>query len=130
MPQDRNALGWVLPERGTLRQERPLLAIHRLYWWIGPEVVATVIAVRRQRVCGKHVPLQTGVSAATVSRVLAKFSLSRLSHREHAEPVPRYVHEHPGGSIHLDIKPLVRFKAVSHCLSGNRQGQSKSRGAG
>ncbi len=86
--------------------------------------------MRRQRVCGKHIPLQTGVSAATVSRVLAKVSLSRLSHREQTQQVLRYVREHRGGLIHLDIKPLVRFKAVSHRLSGNREGQSKRRGAG
>ena len=69
-------------------------------------------------------------SAATVRRVLAKVSLSRLSHRKQAQQVLRYVREHRGGLIRLDIKPLLRFKTVSHRLSGSHKGHSKRRGAG
>ncbi|EJT01292.1 insertion sequence transposase (plasmid) [Rhizobium sp. CCGE 510] len=34
--------------------------------------------MRRQRLTGKHIAKQTGVSAATVSRVLKRAGLSRL----------------------------------------------------
>ena len=37
-----------------------------------------IITLRRQRLCGKHSALQTGVSPATVSRVLHRAGLSRV----------------------------------------------------
>ena len=38
----------------------------------------TLYPLRRQRLCGKHIALQTGVSPATVSRVLRRAGLSRM----------------------------------------------------
>ena len=61
------------------------------------KVVADEIAVlRRQRLTGKHIARQTGVSVATVSRVLKRAGLSRLRDIEPAEPVRRYERERPG----------------------------------
>ena len=37
-----------------------------------------IITLRRQRLCGRHIALQTGVSPATVSRVLRRAGLSRM----------------------------------------------------
>jgi integrase-like protein len=42
--------------------------------------------------------------------------------------VRRYEREHPGELIHLDIKRLCRFEMVSHRVTGDRTGQSNSRG--
>ena len=42
----------------------------------------------------------------------------------------RYEYKEPGGLIHLDIKRLGRFDQVGHRITGDRTGQSKSRGAG
>ena len=49
-------------------------------------VVANIIALRRQRLTGKHIAMETGVSPATVSRVLKRAGLSRLRDLEPAEP--------------------------------------------
>lgn len=43
-------------------------------------------------------------------------------------PVIRYERRLPGEMIHLDIKSLGRFERVGHRISGDRTGQSKSRG--
>jgi len=59
-------------------------------------VADTIAALRRQRLTGKHIAKATGVSEATVSRVLARAGLSRLKDLEPAEPVRRYEREHPG----------------------------------
>jgi len=67
-------------------------------------VADAITALRRQRLTGKHIAMQTGVSEATVSRVPARAGLSRLKDLEPAEPVRRYEREHPGELIHLDIK--------------------------
>jgi hypothetical protein len=40
---------------------------------------------------------------ATVSRILRRLGLHRLSAVEPAEPMRRYEREHPGELIHIDI---------------------------
>ena len=64
-------------------------------------VADVIAALRRQRLTGKHIAMQTGVSEATVSRVLARAGLSRLKDLEPAEPVRRYEREHPEGLAHF-----------------------------
>ena len=56
------------------------------------------------RLCGRHIAELTGVSPATVSRVLRRAGLSRLKDLIPAQPVLRYADKEPGGLIHLDIK--------------------------
>lgn len=92
-------------------------------------VAERIVALRRQRLTGKHIAIAVGVSPATVSRVLKRAGLSRLSAIEPAEPVRRYEREHPGEIIHIDIKKLGRFSQVGHRITGNPQ-KGKSRGAG
>ena len=45
-------------------------------------------------------------------------------------PVRRYERRRPGELIHLDIKKLGRFEKVGHRITGDRTGQSNSRGVG
>lgn len=89
-----------------------------------------IATLRRQRLTGKHIAKQTGVSVATVSRVLKRAGLSRLKDIEPAEPVRRYERQSPGEMIHIDIKKLGRFDRVGHRITGDRTGQSNSRGVG
>ena len=89
-----------------------------------------IITHRRQRLCGRHIAELTGVSPATVSRVLKRAGLSRLCDLVPAAPVVRYEYKEPGGLIHLDIKKLGRFKRVGHRITGDRTGQSNARGVG
>jgi transposase InsO family protein len=44
--------------------------------------------------------------------------------------VRRYERERPGKLIHIDIKKLGRFERTGHRITGDRTGQSKSRGIG
>jgi transposase InsO family protein len=89
-----------------------------------------IITHRRQRLCGRHIAELTGVSPATVSRVLKRAGLSRLRDLVPPEPVRRYDYKEPGGLIHLDIKKLGRFERVGHRITGDRTGQSNARGVG
>ena len=93
-------------------------------------VIARIGGLRLQRLTGKAIAQQTGVSPATVSRVLKRLGLNRLSALEPATPVRRYEREHPGELIHLDIKKLGRFKRIGHRITGDRKGQSNARGVG
>jgi transposase InsO family protein len=96
----------------------------------GPATCAVVEALRRQRYTGKQIAVETGVSAATVSRILRRLGLNRIRDLEPAEPVRRYERATPGEMIHIDIKKLGRFDKVGHRITGDRTGQSNSRGVG
>ena len=89
-----------------------------------------IITLRRQRLTGKHIAREVGTSPATVSRVLKRAALSRIKDLEPAEPIRRYEHKCPGDMIHLDIKKLGKFNRIGHRISGDRTGQSNSRGVG
>lgn len=89
--------------------------------------VKRIMALRRQRWTGKHIARETGVSPATVSRVLKRAGLSRLKDLEPAEPVRRYERAKPGEMIHLDIKKLGRFERTGHRMTGDRTRQSNPR---
>ena len=92
------------------------------------ETVERIIALRRERLPGKQIAAETGVSRSTVSRILCAARLSRAKDLDPPAPVVRYEREHPGELIHLDIKKLGRFEKVGHRITGDRTGQSNSRG--
>jgi transposase InsO family protein len=91
---------------------------------------ATVESLRRQRHTGEQIAKQLVISPATVSRILRRLGLNRLSALEPAEPVRRYEREKPGELIHIDIKKLGKFNQIGHRITGDRTGQSNSRGVG
>src|ERR1700730_8757997 len=95
-----------------------------------PATCAAVEALRRQRYTGKQIAVEVGVSPATVSRILKRLGLNKLSALEPAEPPRRYEREHPGEIIHIDIKKLGKFNHIGHRITGDRTGQSNSRGVG
>jgi transposase InsO family protein len=108
------------------RSSRP----HRLYRPTPQSAVDRIEALRRERLTGKAIAAEVGVCPATVSRVLKRLGLNRLSALAPAEPVRRYEREHPGELIHIDIKKLGRFNRVGHRITGDRKGQSNARGIG
>src|ERR1700675_3737999 len=108
------------------RSSRP----HRLYRPTPQAIVDKVAALRRQRCTGQQIAVQVGVSPATVSRILRRLGLNRLSALEPAEPVRRYERERPGEMIHLDIKKLGRIDGIGHRITGDRRGQSNRRARG
>jgi transposase InsO family protein len=95
-----------------------------------PATCAAIEALRRQRYTGKQIAAEFGISPATVSRILQRLGLNRLSALEPAEPVRRYERDRPGEMIHIDIKKLGRFNTIGHRITGVRSEQSRTRGAG
>ena len=93
------------------------------------EVERRVIRLRRQRRTMDRIAQETGLSRATVGRLLARAGLNRWRNLEPAEPVRRYERSAPGELIHLDIKKLGRFARTGHRITGDPQ-QGRSRGAG
>jgi transposase InsO family protein len=99
------------------RSSRP----HRLRRPTPQAVVMQIERLRRQRWTGKQIASETGVSPATVSRVLRRLGLNKLSALEPAEPIRRYERERPGELIHL-IKKLGRIGSVGHRITGRYRG--------
>ena len=74
--------------------------------------------------------METGVSPATVSRILKRLGLNKLKALDPAEPIRRYEREHPGELIHIDIKKLGKIDGIGHRITGERRGQSNRRARG
>jgi transposase InsO family protein len=106
------------------RSSRP----RRLRKPTSPAVVEQIECLRRQRYTGKQIAAETGVSPATVSSILRRLGLNKLSALEPAEPVRRYECEQPGELIHVDIKKLGKIGTVGHRVTGDRS--KRSRGVG
>jgi len=108
------------------RSSRP----HRLHRLTPDALIEQVEARRRRRHTGKQIAASLGLSPATVSRILKRLGLNRISALEPSEPVRRYEREHPGEMIHLDIKKLGRIDGIGHRITGDRRGQSNRRARG
>jgi hypothetical protein len=65
------------------------------------------LTFRRQRWTGVRVAQTTGLSRATISRILRRHKLSRVRDLEPVVPVQRYEHPHPGDLLHLDTKTIL-----------------------
>ncbi|MCH7634083.1 MAG: IS481 family transposase [Proteobacteria bacterium] len=93
-------------------------------------IEARVVALRKERRIYHRIAAETGVSRATVGRILTRHGLNRWRDLDPAEPVRRYERARPGEMIHIDIKKLGRFNQPGHRITGDRSGQSNSRGVG
>src|SRR5262245_43818046 len=106
------------------RSSRP----HRLYRPTPDALIQQVEALRRQHYAGKQIAFELRLSPATVSRILRRLGLNKISALEPAEPVRRYERERPGELIHIDIKKLGKIGIVGHRVTGDRS--KRSRGVG
>ena len=88
---------------------------------IDPAKALLIVELRCRRMIRSRIARSVGVSASTVSRVLARAGLSKLSDLVPAEPVVRYEHEQPGDLLHIDTKKLGRIVRPSHRVTGNRR---------
>ena len=87
---------------------------------IAPAKAVAIVELRRKRLTQARIASALGISASTVSRVLARAGLSRLRDLDPVEPVVRYEHERPGDLIHIDTKKLGRIERASHRVTGDR----------
>ena len=119
----QTAAKWVrrYREQGAVglldRSSRP----RRLRQPTSPEVAEHVAALRRARWTGHRIAQQTGLSRATVSRILRRLKLSRMRDLEPKPAVQRYEHARPGDLLHLDIKKLGCIMRPSHRVTGDRR---------
>lgn len=88
---------------------------------IAPAKALLIVELRRRRMTQSRIAASVGVSESTVSRVLARAGMSKLSDLAPAEPAVRYEHDAPGDLLHIDTKKLGRIERPSHRVTGNRR---------
>ena len=86
---------------------------------IAPSTALAIVELRRRFLTHARIAQSLGVSASTVSRVLARAGLSRWADLLPSEPVVRYEHAHPGDLLHIDTKKLGRIVRMGHRITGN-----------
>jgi transposase InsO family protein len=74
-----------------------------------PDRVEAIAALRRVRLTGPEIAETLGMATSTVSAVLGRIGLGRLSRLEPAEPIRRYERSRPGELLHIDVKKLGRI---------------------
>lgn len=89
---------------------------------------AAIIACRQQRATAWEISATVGVPRSTVTLVLRRAGLNRVSRLEPPAVIQRYEWPHAGDLLHLDIKPLSRIRGVGHRIHGDLS--AKHRGVG
>jgi len=74
-----------------------------------PERVEAIAALRRLRLTGPEIAELLEMATSTVSAVLKRIGLGKLSRLGADEPIRRYERRRPGELIHIDVKKLGRI---------------------
>ena len=131
---ERTCAKWVARyraegETGLLdRSSAPASIPHRT----PDELVEVIALLRRLRMTGAEIAFCLAMALSTVSAVLARIGLGKLSRLEPPEPPNRYERRHPGELIHIDVKKLGRIQGgAGHRATGKRRGNpTKTNAAG
>jgi transposase InsO family protein len=84
------------------------------------ERVQVIASLRRLRMTGAEIAFCLGMALSTVSAVLTRIGLGKLSRLEPPEPPNRYERRHPGELLHIDVKKLGRIIRPGHRVTGSR----------
>jgi len=107
------------------RSSRP----HQMPAITAPALVTAIQDLRQQhRLPAWAIGRALALPRSTVSAWLRRLGLNRLPVVPAPGPVHRYEWPRPGDLLHLDIKPLGRFRQPGHRVHGNRR--LSSRGIG
>ena len=92
--------------------------------------VEVIAALRRLRLTGPEIAFVLGMAISTVSAILDRIGLGKLSRLEPPEPPNRYERKRPGELVHIDVKKLGRIEHVGHRVTDSRRKASRHRGVG
>jgi transposase InsO family protein len=89
--------------------------------------VELIALLRRVRMTGAEIAETLKMPPSTVSAVLTRIGLGRLSRLEPPEPANRYERKRPGELVHVDVKKLGRISGgAGHRVTGDRRRQGSS----
>jgi transposase InsO family protein len=79
-----------------------------------------VLALRRLRLTAAEIALTLAMPLSTVSALLKRAGLGRLSRLQPPEPPNRYERRRAGELLHVDVKKLGRIARPGHRVTGTR----------
>jgi transposase InsO family protein len=128
---ERTCAKWVARyradgEAGLLdRSSAPKRIPHRT----SAERVEVIELLRRLRMTSAEIAECLGMALSTVSAVLKRIGLGKLSRLDPLEPPNRYERRHAGELIHVDVKKLARIPqwGAGHRAHGDRRLQRNRR---
>jgi len=80
--------------------------------------VEAIAALRGLRMTGAEIAFCLGMALSTVSAVLTRIGLGKLSRLEPPEPPNRYERRRAGELLHIDVKKLGRIRVAGHRVTG------------
>jgi transposase InsO family protein/transposase-like protein len=84
-------------------------------------LVEVVVVLRKLRMTGAEIAFCLGMALSTVSAVLLRVGLGKLSRLEPPEPPNRYERRHAGELLHVDVNKLGRIIRPGHRVTGSRR---------
>jgi transposase InsO family protein len=85
------------------------------------ELVEVIVLLRKLRMTAAEIAFCLAMALSTVSAVLLRVGLGKLSRLEPPEPPNRYERRHAGELLHVDVKKLGRIHAgAGHRVTGKR----------
>jgi transposase len=93
------------------------------------ELVEVIVLLRKLRMTGAEIAFCLAMALSTVSAVLLRVGLGKLSRLEAPEPPNRSERRHAGELLHVDVKKLGRIAdgRAGHRVHGNRRLQRSPR---
>jgi transposase InsO family protein len=91
--------------------------------------IALIAALRRLRMTGEEIAEALAMPISTVSGILTRIGLGKLSRLEPHEPANRYEKQRPGELVHVDVKKLGRIARSGHRVTGRVSGGGHHRRA-
>jgi len=86
---------------------------------LDPARTAAILAYRQTRATAWEISARVGVPRSTVTRVLQRAGLNRVSRLAPPLVIQRYEWPRAGDLLHLDIKPLGRIRGIGHRIHGD-----------
>lgn len=122
----RTVAKWLARSRRDLtdRSSRP----HRQPRRTSVAREAAVLALRRTRATAWQISRALKMPRSTVTRILGRAGLHRVTALDPAPVVRRYERRHAGDLLHVDLKRLGRIARVGHRIHGDRR--TRVRGIG
>jgi transposase InsO family protein len=90
------------------------------------ELVEVIVLLRKLRMTGAEIAFCLAMALSTVSAVLLRVGLGKLSRLEPPEPPNRYERRHAGELLHVDVKKLGRIIRPGHRVTGTRRDRRDS----
>jgi transposase InsO family protein/transposase-like protein len=91
--------------------------------------VDVIVLLRRLRMTGAEIAFCLGMALSTVSAVLTRVGLGKLSRLDPPEPPNRYERRRAGELLHIDVKKLGVISGTGHRITGRRDSQNANRRA-